>query len=42
LVLLRRGWALLRAQRRVIADAAALGCEVVSVTEAGERIRALV
>ena len=42
LVLLRRGWALLRAQRRVIADAAALGCEVVSVTEAGEWIRALV
>ena len=30
LVLLRRGWALMRDQRRVIADAAALGCEVVS------------
>ena len=40
-VLLRRGWALMRDQRRVIADAAALGCEVVSVAEATERIRAL-
>jgi uridine kinase len=41
LVLLRRGWALMRDQRRVIADAAALGCEVVSTREAAERIRAL-
>lgn len=41
LVLLRRGWALMRDQRRVIADAAALGCEVVSVAEATERVRAL-
>lgn len=41
LVLLRRGWALMRAQRRVIADAAAHGCEVVTVAEAAERIRAL-
>jgi uridine kinase len=41
LVLLRRGWALMRDQRRVIAGAAAQGCEVVSVTEAAERIRAL-
>jgi uridine kinase len=41
LVLLRRGWALLRAQRRLIADAAEHGCEVVTVPEATERIRAL-
>jgi uridine kinase len=41
LVLLRRGWALMRAQRGVIADAAAHGCEVVTVAEAAERIRAL-
>ena len=41
LVLVRRGWALMRDQRRVIADAAALGCEVVSVAEATARIRAL-
>ena len=41
LVLLRRGWALMRDQRRVIADAEALGCEVVSVAEAERRIRAL-
>jgi uridine kinase len=41
LVLVRRGWALMRDQRRVIADAEALGCEVVSVPEALERIRAL-
>jgi len=40
-VLLRRGWALMHDQRRVIADAAALGCEVVSVAEATARIRAL-
>jgi uridine kinase len=42
LVLVRRGWALMRDQRRVIADAAALGCEVVSVAEASERITTLV
>jgi uridine kinase len=41
LVLLRRGWALMRDQRRVIADAQALGCEVVSVARAGERIKGL-
>ena len=41
LVLLRRGWALMRGQRRVIADAAALGCEVVSAAEASARIRSL-
>lgn len=40
-VLLRRGWALMRDQRRVIAGAAARGCEVVSVAEASARIRAL-
>jgi uridine kinase len=41
LVLVRRGWTLMRDQRRVIADAAARGCDVVSVSEALERIRAL-
>jgi uridine kinase len=41
LVLLRRGWALMRDQGRVISAAEALGCEVVSVTEAEHRIRAL-
>jgi uridine kinase len=41
LVLVRRGWALMRDQRRVIADAEALGCEVVSAPEALERVRAL-
>ena len=41
LVLVRRGWALMRDQGRVIADAAALGCEVVSVAEAERRIRTL-
>ena len=41
-VLVRRGWTLLRDQGRVIADAAALGCEVVSVSEAEARIRRLV
>lgn len=40
-VLLRRGWALMLDQRRVIEDAAALGCTVVSPTEASERIREL-
>jgi uridine kinase len=41
LVLVRRGWALMRDQGRVIADAEARGCEVVSVAEAEHRIRAL-
>jgi uridine kinase len=41
LVLVRRGWALMRDQQRVIANAAALGCDVVSVPEAEARIRAL-
>jgi uridine kinase len=41
LVLVRRGWALMRDQRRVIDGAAALGCEVVTVAEATERIRRL-
>jgi uridine kinase len=42
LVLLRRGWALMRDQRRVIEGAVALGCEPVSTHEAAARIRALV
>jgi uridine kinase len=42
LVLLRRGWALMRDQRKVIAGAEALGCEVVTVGEATDRIRSLV
>jgi len=41
LVLVRRGWALMWAQRRVVANAAALGCDVVSPHEALRRIRAL-
>lgn len=41
LVLLRRGWALMRDQDRVVADAAAKGCTVVTVPEAIERISAL-
>jgi uridine kinase len=41
LVLLRRGWALMRDQRRIVADAKARGCEVVSVAEAAERIKRL-
>jgi uridine kinase len=41
LVLVRRGWALMRDQRRVIADAVAHGCTAVSPHEAAERIRAL-
>ena len=41
LVLVRRGWALMRDQRRVIAAAAESGCEVVSVAEAEARIRGL-
>jgi uridine kinase len=40
-VLVRRGWALMRAQQRVIADAAAHGCTVVTPHEAAARIRAL-
>jgi uridine kinase len=40
-VLLRRGWALMRDQQRVMADAAALGCTVVSPAEANARIRRL-
>jgi uridine kinase len=40
-VLVRRGWALMRDQQRVIADAAALGCTVVSPREAADRIRTL-
>jgi uridine kinase len=42
LVLVRRGWALMRAQGKVIAGAEALGCEVVSVDEAVHRLRTLV
>ncbi len=41
LVLLRRGWALMRDQQQVIADAQSLGCTVVSPTEANARIRRL-
>jgi uridine kinase len=41
LVLLRRGWALMRDQRRVVADAAGHGCTVVSPREAATRISAL-
>ena len=41
LVLLRRGWALMRDQRHVIADAVARGCTAVSSHEASARIRAL-
>lgn len=41
LVLVRRGWTLMRRQGRLVADAAAQGCEVVSVAEAEARIRAL-
>jgi len=41
LVLVRRGWALMRAQRKVITDAELLGCTVVSPTEANARIRRL-
>ena len=42
LVLLRRGWALMRDQRRVIDDAVAHGCTAVSTREASARIRDLV
>jgi uridine kinase len=41
LVLVRRGWALMRDQQRVIADAQSLGCVVVSPGEANTRIRRL-
>jgi uridine kinase len=41
LVLVRRGWALMRDQRRVVADAQAHGCEVVSPHEAAARIASL-
>ena len=41
LVLVRRGWALMRDQQRVIDDAVAHGCTPVSPREASERIRAL-
>jgi uridine kinase len=41
IVLVRRGWALMRDQQRVIADAEALGCTVVSPAEADTRIRRL-
>lgn len=41
LVLVRRGLALARAQRGVVADAVAKGCEPVSPTEALERVAAL-
>jgi uridine kinase len=41
LVLVRRGWALMRDQQRVIADAQSLGCTVVSPSEANTRIRRL-
>jgi uridine kinase len=41
LVLVRRGWALMRDQQRVIADAAAHGFEVLSLPEAEARLRAI-
>jgi uridine kinase len=41
LVLVRRGVALMRDQRRVVAGAAAAGCEVVSVADASRRISTL-
>jgi uridine kinase len=40
-VLVRRGWDLMRNQQEVIADAAALGCTVVSPAEARALIRRL-
>lgn len=39
LVLVRRGWALMHHQRRVIERAAVKGCSVVSPAEASKRIR---
>ncbi|MGC4108905.1 MAG: ATP-binding protein [Nocardioides sp.] len=41
LVLLRRGWTLMRDQRRVVAHAVEAGCEAVPVSEAADRIRRL-
>jgi uridine kinase len=41
LVLLRRGWTLMRDQQRVVAHAVEAGCEAVPVSEAADRIRAL-
>ncbi len=41
LVLVRRGWALLRAQRRVVAHAVELGCRPVTPEEAFAEIRRL-
>ncbi len=41
LVLLRRGWALMRAQRDVVRHAVALGCRRVSPDEAYAAIRSL-
>ncbi|MFT4288861.1 ATP-binding protein [Nocardioides sp.] len=41
LVLIRRGWALLRAQRQVVADAVAKGCEVVSPDQGYAAVRRL-
>ena len=41
LVLLRRGWALLRDQRRVVAHAEALGCRVATPDQAYAEITAL-
>jgi len=41
LVLVRRGWALLRDQRRVVEDAVAKGCRRVSPDEAYAEVRAL-
>ena len=41
LVLLRRGWALMRAQREVVRHAVALGCRRVSPDEAYAAIRSL-
>jgi len=42
LVLVRRGWALLRDQRRVVADAVAKGCEPVTPDEAYAQVTGLV
>jgi uridine kinase len=41
LVLIRRGWSLMRAQGRVVANAASHGCAVVTPGEAAEMIRRL-
>ena len=42
LLLVRRGWALLRDQRRVVADAVAKGCEPVTPDEAYAQVTGLV